>query len=214
MAIRGPPGQTTATAARQPGYLWTTGVCTPAESLSHTHTQMVSPTHAYGVSHAYGALTQSLTHIWCLAQNTHTQHQAHTQAWGHATPTPGTQLHTALPFEDERLPRPFWNQDDAPGLCLPGQGACARATGDTKAGGRMQRRSMAPGSFGEKAPEEGAPSMGSSGVRRQVGAFLAPSDTSRPYSHQDGCHHPCPRPHSLRTSKASSSPALLSPGPG
>lgn len=74
-------------------------------------------------------------------------------------------------------------------------GVCAGATGD-KDWRPDAEEANGPGESGEKVPETGALSMGSLGVRRQVDAFLAPSDTSRPYSHSG-----LPPPHGLLASQ-------------
>lgn len=138
-------------------------------SLSLSHTQTVSPTHTYGVSHTYGALTQCLTHIWRLAQNTHSI--GHTQ---HGAMPPSPRAHSTHSSSLLRTRTPLACACLDRGLC--------RSPGDAKTGGQMQRRPTAPGSLEKKYLRKEL-SMGSLGIRRYVGAFLAPRDTSRTYSH-------------------------------
>lgn len=108
-------------------------------SLLHTRAHAVSPTHTYGVSHTYGALTQCLTHTCRLIQNTHGLTHTSTRP---RHPTLRTQSHT----EPLQMPRPqllssedrwpqwlFWSMDAPACVCL--DSVCAGATGDTEPGG-------------------------------------------------------------------------------
>lgn len=90
--------------------------CQLSVSLSLTHTNGISHTYIWCLSHIRGSNTVPHTHM--ASRPKHTQHRAHT-ARGHATLIPRTQHLQLFPSEDK----------DAPGLCLPGQGSVPEPNG-------------------------------------------------------------------------------------